>query len=43
MLWHGSYGMALHVPIGIDDFRLLREQGLVYIDKSQLICELLER
>ena len=35
--------MALHVPIGIDDFRLLREQGLVYIDKSQLICELLDR
>jgi hypothetical protein len=35
--------MSLHVPIGIDDFRLLREQGLVYIDKSQLICELLDR
>jgi hypothetical protein len=35
--------MPLHVPIGIDDFRLLREQGLVYIDKSQLICELLDR
>jgi hypothetical protein len=34
--------MSLHIPIGVDDFRELREQGLVYIDKSHLIRELLD-
>src|SRR4051812_32381571 len=34
--------MSLHIPIGIDDFRLLREQGLAYVDKSSLIRELLD-
>ena len=30
------------IPIGIDDFRQLRESGLEYIDKSHLIGELLD-
>ncbi len=34
--------MALRVPIGIDDFRKLREQGLEYVDKSDLIRELID-
>src|SRR5262245_25712697 len=34
--------MSLRIPIGIDDFRALREQGLVYVDKSHLIRELLD-
>jgi hypothetical protein len=34
--------MSLPVPIGIDDFRKLREQGLTYVDKSDLIRELLD-
>ncbi|MEZ4301064.1 MAG: AAA family ATPase, partial [Polyangiaceae bacterium] len=35
--------MVLRVPIGIDDFRKLRELGLEYVDKSHLIRELLDR
>jgi len=35
--------MPLRIPIGIDDFRLLREQKLTYIDKSHLICEVLDK
>lgn len=31
------------VPIGIDDFRKLRERGLLYVDKSRLICEVLDQ
>lgn len=31
------------VPIGIDDFRKLREQGLEYVDKSHLVREVLEQ
>ncbi|HWN69139.1 MAG TPA: AAA family ATPase [Haliangium sp.] len=31
------------LPIGIDDFRALREQGLTYVDKTHLICELIDR
>jgi hypothetical protein len=31
------------VPIGIDDFRLLREQGMEYVDKSHLIKEVIDR
>jgi hypothetical protein len=34
--------MQQRVPIGIDDFRKLREQGLAYVDKSHLIRELLD-
>jgi hypothetical protein len=30
------------VPIGIDDFRKLRERGLLYVDKSHLIREVLD-
>jgi hypothetical protein len=33
----------LRVPIGIDDFRMLREQRLTYVDKSQLIPEILDK
>jgi hypothetical protein len=35
--------MALLVPIGIDDFRDVRERGLEYVDKSHLIRELLDK
>jgi predicted AAA-ATPase len=35
--------MTLSLPIGIDDFRAVRELGLMYVDKSHLICELLDR
>ncbi len=35
--------MPLRIPIGLDDFRALREQQLEYIDKSDLIRELLDR
>jgi hypothetical protein len=35
--------MTMRVPIGIEDFRLLRERGLVYVDKSQLICDLIDQ
>jgi Predicted AAA-ATPase/PD-(D/E)XK nuclease superfamily len=35
--------MALQVPIGIDDFRTLREEGLEYVDKSLLICGLIDQ
>ena len=31
------------IPIGVDDFRMLRDGGLVYVDKSALIRELLDR
>ncbi len=33
----------MQVPIGVSDFRKLREAGLAYVDKSRLIVELLER
>ena len=35
--------MSLRIPIGISDFRALREQGLEYVDKSHLIRELIDR
>ncbi|WP_437874868.1 AAA family ATPase [Sorangium sp. So ce513] len=35
--------MSIQVPIGIDNFRRLRELGLEYVDKSHLIQELLDR
>src|SRR4051812_28740343 len=34
--------MALRIPIGIDDFRALREDRLEYVDKSSLIRELVD-
>src|SRR5215468_475746 len=34
--------MSLSIPIGLDDFRTLREQDLAYVDKSHLIRELLD-
>jgi hypothetical protein len=34
--------MPLRLPIGIDDFRELRELGLTYVDKSHLLCELID-
>src|SRR5262245_32273817 len=34
--------MSLRIPIGIDDFRKLREEGLAYVDKSSLIRALLD-
>ncbi|WP_437738420.1 AAA family ATPase [Sorangium sp. So ce1335] len=35
--------MALRVPLGIDDFRKLRESGLEYVDKTHLIRELIDK
>ncbi len=35
--------MALRIPIGIDDFRTLREAGLEYVDKSDLLRGLIDR
>ena len=35
--------MSLQVPIGVDDFRMLRETRLEYVDKSHLIRELIDR
>jgi len=35
--------MRLRIPIGIDDFRKLRETDLEYVDKSDLIRQLLDR
>jgi len=33
---------SLSIPIGVDDFRTLRTEGLAYVDKSFLIRELLD-
>jgi hypothetical protein len=35
--------MSENLPIGIDDFRTLREQRLTYVDKTHLVCELIDR
>ncbi|WP_437683071.1 AAA family ATPase [Sorangium sp. So ce131] len=35
--------MNARIPIGISDFRKLRELGLEYVDKSHLLCELLDK
>jgi Predicted AAA-ATPase/PD-(D/E)XK nuclease superfamily len=35
--------MALSLPVGIDDFRDVRERGLDYVDKSHLIQELIDK
>jgi hypothetical protein len=34
--------MDQQIPIGVDDFRMLRERGLAYVDKSHLIRELID-
>uniref|UniRef100_UPI003D131B10 AAA family ATPase n=1 Tax=Haliangium sp. TaxID=2663208 RepID=UPI003D131B10 len=34
--------MTLPLPIGIDDFRKLREHGRTYVDKTAMICELID-
>src|SRR5690349_24915474 len=31
------------IPIGISDFRALREQGFTYVDKSHLVREVLDQ
>ncbi|MGK3966501.1 AAA family ATPase [Sorangium sp. So ce118] len=36
------FAMRQKLPIGIDDFREIRELELEYVDKSQLICDLLD-
>jgi hypothetical protein len=35
--------MSSPIPIGIDDFRKIREEGLLYVDKTRLIRELLDQ
>ncbi|MEZ4311348.1 MAG: AAA family ATPase, partial [Polyangiaceae bacterium] len=35
--------MRPRIPIGYDDFRILREEKLEYVDKSDLIRDLIER
>ena len=35
--------MVRPIPLGIDDFRTLREQGLEYVDKSDLIQKVLDK
>lgn len=35
--------MTLRIPIGIDDFRKVREGGLEYVDKSDLIRQVIDR
>ncbi len=34
--------MVPRIPIGIDDFRMLRERGLAYVDKSHMLRELID-
>jgi hypothetical protein len=34
--------MTLRIPLGIDDFRKLRESGLTYVDKTRLVCDVLD-
>lgn len=35
--------MARPIPIGIDNFRLLREQDMEYVDKSHLVRDVIDR
>jgi hypothetical protein len=35
--------VTLRIPIGVSDFRKLREQGLAYVDKSHFLRELLDK
>ena len=38
----GCYMNNLKIPVGISDFTKIRENGYYYIDKTELICSLLE-
>jgi hypothetical protein len=35
--------MSPPIPIGVDDFRKIREEGLLYVDKTALIRELIDQ
>jgi hypothetical protein len=35
--------MLRPIPLGVDDFRMLRERGMEYVDKSHLIREVLDK
>ena len=35
--------MKRPIPIGVSDFRVLREQGMEYVDKSHLVREVLDK
>lgn len=35
--------MALRIPLGVDDFRALREGGMLYVDKTHLVREILDK
>jgi hypothetical protein len=35
--------MSSHFPIGVSDFRKMREEQLEYVDKSHFICELVDK
>ena len=39
----GEMSEALKLPVGIENFREIRENGFYYIDKTKLIEQLLER
>ena len=34
--------MTLRIPLGIDDFALLRDSGLTYVDKTRLVCDVID-
>ncbi|HWN69876.1 MAG TPA: AAA family ATPase [Haliangium sp.] len=34
--------MTLRIPLGIEDFRRLRESGLTYVDKTRLVCDIVD-
>ena len=36
-------GTSLKLPVGIEDFQEIRRLGFYYVDKTQLIEQLLER
>lgn len=38
----GEMSEALKLPVGIENFREIRENGFYYIDKTKLIEQLLE-
>jgi hypothetical protein len=35
--------MTLRIPLGLDDFRKLRESELTYVDKTRLVCDILDQ
>ncbi len=38
-----GHAMQRPIPIGVSDFREMREKGFYYVDKSSLIVEMLDR